>query len=200
MKDTVIKILALVCFALALMFVITLSQQAYYKSETERLTNNQTTLRQELKTHRLKDSSYVAEIETLTLSKNEFEKLCTKQTKELQQLNIKLKRLQSASTTELVHIYSFDTIKVFDSILVKNVIDTIRCFNYTDNYITLGGCLADNTIDNLSIRTFDTITTFVSKEYRKKFLFFKWKPYYKVTVKSNNPYSEIKAEEFVEIK
>lgn len=200
MKDTIIKILALVCFALVLMFVITLSQQAYYKSETERLTNNQTTLRQELKTYRLKDSSAVAEIETLTLSKKEFERLCSKQTEELKQLNIKLKRLQSVSTTNLTHIYSFDTIKVYDSIFVKNVIDTIKCFNYSDNYITLGGCLGDNTINDLFVKTFDTISTFVSKEYRKKFLFFKWKPYYKVTIKSNNPYSEIKAEEYVEIK
>ncbi len=200
MKETTIKILAGVCVLMAFAFVIVFSEMGHYRSEAERLSNNQTALRKDLQAYRLKDSSSVAEIETLQMTKKEFKTLCERQQKEITDLNIKLRYLQSISTADLSHEYVFDTIRLYDSVFISNDIDTIKCFKYADNYINLKGCVDKDAVTNLNIKSYDTITTVVSKKYRKKFLFFKWRPYYNVTLRSKNPYSEIRTAEYVEIK
>ncbi|MBR1773893.1 MAG: hypothetical protein IJ759_00035 [Bacteroidales bacterium] len=186
---------------LGAMFGVEYCTNKALKEDNERLKNNQISLTKDIEGYRLKDSSFVAQIETLSVSKDEFMQVCSEQAEEIKALNIKLKRLQNVTTSILEHNYFIDTLRVYDSVIKDTFItDTMKCFDYSDSWIRFSGCFANETVFGSKIQTFDTLTTIVHKKYRKKFLFFHWKPYYKVTLHSKNPYSVITRAEYVEIK
>ena len=146
----------------------------------------------------LKDGTQKVEIERLTLTKDELEQYKGALTDELKQLKIKYKRLQQYQQTSIVGEYRIDTIEVIRELMIDR--DTINRIAYNNNYIVFTAEVQDRGLNNVDITTYDTITTLVSKEYRKRFLFFKWRPYYKVTLHNKNPYSRISNTEFVEVK
>lgn len=184
-------ILALICVV-----VLQHCNNKQLKQENKRLENNYNALTNDVKTYRLKDSSAVAETETLLLTKQEFENRYKETKQKIKDLKIKINKLRSYQTTNIITDYKIDTIRLIDTI----VRDSLKCFEYTDNWVEFSGCLDREYLINSQITTFDTINTYLSKQYRKRFLFFKWKPYYKVTLHSKNPYSKITSAEYVEIK
>ena len=166
--------------------------------ENQRLKHNQQALTQDIKVWKSEDSSSVAEIGTLKLTKDEFGKLYENYTKELKEMNIKLKRLLSYSQTSMSHNYTItDTIR--DSVIIReNKIDTLTCVNYNDDYIHFNGCI-DSGVFNGNIETFDTITSVVHI-IPKKFLWFKYGvKRVDFTVKSRNPYSTIEDIKYIDI-
>ena len=197
MKELIKRLSWCVIIILSAIVCVECCENKELKKDNVRLSNNQTALVDDVEGYRLKDSSYVAEIAILQLKKAEFQTLYYKTAKELKELGIKLKRLQNVTTSETEHLYVFDTIAVYDSVVRT---DNLKCFEYTDSWIKFNGCLNDDDLINTSIKTYDTILTAVSKEYRKNFLFFHWKPYYKVTLHSKNPYSTVTGAEYVEIR
>ena len=193
--DDVLTILTLVGILLVALFFLRTERH-----KRQEITNNYIALKKDLEGERKANGMYVAEIEALTLQKNDFERLYTEQEKELKQLGIKVKRLQSISTTNITHEYIFDTVQIFDSVKVlNNKIDTLKCFKFTDNYINFEGCFAHETCFATKIQTVDTLSIALHKNYRKKFLFFHWKPFYKVTIISKNPYSTVTGAEHITI-
>lgn len=196
MKELIKRISWCVIIVLGAMVLVECCENKELKQDNQRLKNNQTALVHDIEGYRLKDSSYVAEITALRLQKSEFQTLYYKTAKEVKDLGVKLKRLQNVTTSQTEHLYIFDTLQVYDSVVM---FDTLKCFEYADSWIRFSGCLNDDFLMNTAIQTFDTVLTAVSKEYRKRFLFFHWKPYYKVTLHSKNPYSTITGAEYVEI-
>lgn len=146
----------------------------------------------------LKDGTQKVEIERLTLTKDELEEYNSVLSDELKQLKIKYKRLQQYQQTSIVGEYRIDTVEIIKEVAIAN--DTVIHLRYADDYISIYGETDRERLYNMAITTYDTITTLVSKEYRKRFLFFRWRPYYKVTIHNKNPYSKITNAEYVEIK
>lgn len=193
--DDILTIIVLVSTLLVALFF--LRSERHQRQE---VTNNYIALKKEIEGERKANGMYVAEIEALTLQKNDFEKLCTEQEKELKNLGIKVKRLQSISTTSITHEYIFDTVQVFDSVqILNNNTDTLKCFKFTDDYVNFEGCFAHETCFATKIQTVDTLSVVLHKNYRKKFLFIKWRPFYKVTIISKNPYSTVTGAEHISI-
>lgn len=190
------------CVAIVLICVIAsiyVSVSRSLREDNERLKQNQEALTKELNIWKDKDSNSVAQIETLKLTKDEFNNLYEQQANELKDMNIKLKRLLAYSQTALSHEYIVtDTIR--DSIIIReNKIDTLTCVRYNDDYIQFNGCI-DSGVFSGNIRTFDTITSIIHI-IPKKFLWFK----YGVkrvdnTVVSKNPYSRIENIKHIDIK
>lgn len=193
--DDILTIIVLVSTLLVALFFLRSERQ-----QRQEVTNNYIALKKEIEGERKANGMYVAEIEALTLQKNDFEKLCTEQEKELKNLGIKVKRLQSISTTSITHEYIFDTVQVFDSVqILNNNTDTLKCFKFTDDYVNFEGCFAHETCFATKIQTVDTLSVVLHKNYRKKFLFIKWRPFYKVTIISKNPYSTVTGAEHISI-
>lgn len=197
------KIYVRIFLILIILFYIIISSYSFYKNKQyknniNRLENNQSSLILSLNKYKLKDSSSVLEIQTLTLNRNEFKNLYKDKVLELNKLNLKLKNLQSYSSQNMQSNYIIkDTIK--DSIIINNnIIDTLKCLNINNNYIKINGCIINNKFEGV-INTSDTLIQIVTK-VPKKFLWFTYGvKYFKQTIHSTNPYSNINYSEFIEI-
>lgn len=188
---------------LILGFIVALSvgQSRKANQEVKRLKNNQNILNQELKQYILKDSTQVVEIDELSYSRDEYMSYCQQYFDELEDLKIKYKRVKELSQTSTKAVYLIDTLIARDTIIIKEkTIDTLKVIDYNNPYITLTANVLQDTIKDLRVTTFDTITAIVSKEYRKRFLFIKWSPYYKTTLHNKNPYSRITNAEKIKVK
>lgn len=176
-------------------FAFITCQNKKLEKENIRLVNNQHALLKSVESFRLKDSTQVTQIEILSISKDELEELCSEQTDEISALKLKLSRVKNYSqVSQQAEYVIHDT--VYDS--VYNT-DTLKCINFNNPYISLSGCMTNSQF-NGTIQTFDTTVTIVHKEYRKRFLWFKWKPYYKVTIHNKNPYSSLTNQNYIEVK
>ena len=194
---TKIKIFIVSGFAAVFLanFVFITRQNKKLEKENVRLVNNQHALLKSVESFRLKDSTQVTQIEILSISKNELEELCSEQTDEISALKLKLSRVKNYSqVSQQAEYIIHDTI--YDS--VYNT-DTLKCINFNNPYISLSGCMTNSQFNGI-IQTFDTTVTVVHKEYRKRFLWFKWKPYYKVTIHNKNPYSSLTNQNYIEVK
>jgi len=69
------------------------------RKEVRRLSGNQRSLMEEVELYRTKDSLSAASVERLLLTKKEYEKYFSDQVKIIDNLNIKISRLQSVSET-----------------------------------------------------------------------------------------------------
>lgn len=187
-KITYILVLLIIGFFLAL----SVRENNKQKQEIKRLKSNQEVLNQELQERILKDSTQILTLQELEYSKDEFLQYCQAYSEEIDKLQIKLKRAKEYSQTSAKAVYIIDTLIAKDTIIIKErAIDTLKVIDYSNPYISLSANVLQDTIKDLQVTTFDTVTAIVSKEYKKRFLFFKWKPYYKTTLHNKNPYSRI---------
>jgi hypothetical protein len=153
--------------------------------------------------YRTKDSLNAASVERLTLTKNELQKYCNGLTQTVEDLNIKVKRLQSVSRTATQTEYRIETV-FRDSITVSVrdslIIDTLRCVNYSDEWLTFAACEKRDGILDAEIETRDTLITIVHR-VPKRFLFFRFgTKAIRQEVISKNPHSKINYTEYIEIK
>jgi hypothetical protein len=191
-------------FALADGLLVALRTIKRLSNENARLADNQRVLFSDVEYYKTKDSLSVASVERLTLSNKEFEKYCEELTATCQELNLKIKRLQSVSRTATKTQYEIRTV-FHDSVVYrfadtgKTITDTMRCVNYNDAYLTFNACEKDGAL-NTFIESRDTLTTLV---YRipKRFLFFRYgTKAIRQMVVSNNPHSKITYDEYIELK
>lgn len=187
--------------SLLLLIIVLLAVYSNHKirRENKRLQDNQTALLNNNKEYILRDSTQMIEKERLLLARNELEGTNAELERELKLLKIKYSRLKQYQQTSTTAQYIIDTIEIIREDKRDN--DTISSVNYVNPYINISAEIQDNRqMHNVNITTYDTITTILSKEYRKRFLFFHWRPYYKITIHNKNPYSKITNAEYVEIK
>lgn len=170
------------------------------KADRNRLSDNQRTQFEKAEYYRTKDSLSVASVERLTLSKKELEQYCEDLTATCKKLNIKVKRLQSASTSATDTKYDIQTV-LRDSIVVRDslVVDTMKCISYEDAWLTFSACTANGVNFDTKIESRDTLITIVHRVPRK-FLFFRWgTKAIRQEVVSKNPHSNITYTEYIEL-
>jgi hypothetical protein len=149
---------------------------AYLRDENSRLTGNQNALLSDVRHYQTKDSLNVASVERLQFTNSELERYNSDLVKTVEDLNIKLKRLQSVSQTATKTTYNIETV-FKDSLIVKYkdstlVLDTLRCVNYNDAYLTFIACEKNDTL-NAFIESRDTLITIVHR-VPKRFWFIRW--------------------------
>lgn len=197
MTKKINRVVAYVLLLVAVLLII--YSNSRIRQENKRLQDNQTALMKRIQEQTLKDGTHKVEKERLLLARNELEGTNAELERELKLLKIKYSRLKQYQQTSTTAQYIIDTIEIIREDKRDN--DTISSVNYVNPYINISAEIQDNRqMHNVNITTYDTITTILSKEYRKKFLFFHWRPYYKVTIHNKNPYSKITNAEYVEIK
>lgn len=191
----------LVVLILGFIVALSVGQTRKAKQEVKRLENNQAILNQELKEYILKDSTQAIELDALAYSRDEYMSYCQQYFDELEALKINYKRVKELAQISTQAVYKIDTLIARDTIIIKErAIDTLKVIDYSNPYISLSANVLQDTIKDLQVITYDTITAIVSKEYKKRFLFFKWKPYYKTTLHNKNPYSRITSAEKIKVK
>ena len=168
------------------------------RTEKKRLANNQEALLTDVEYYKTESGKNAASVLKLELSKSELERHCQDLTKTVEDLNIKISRIQSVSTTVTKTEVEIQTV-VRDSIVYRDLPISIKVINWRDPWIKLNGVLDGDTF-SAKIESVDTLQQVVHR-IPKKFLFIKWgTKAIRQEVVSSNPHSKIVYTEYIELK
>lgn len=175
---TCIIILFILLAAVTRLYNITLK-------EKERFEANQTTLMTSLNNFKFRDSLNAVENGRLKLSISELKELREADFKLIKELKLRPKDVETITKVKIV---------TRDSIVFQ-LKDS--CINYESEWTKVSGCIGDT----LSIETSDSIAFIAHKEYKHKFLFFRWGlERAKVKIINFNPRSSVKSPEWIDLK
>lgn len=184
--------------ALVITVAILFSWLQNVRQEKNRLANNQEALLSNVDYYKTEAGNSAASVQMLELSKSELEKHCTDLTKTVQDLNIKVKRIQAAAQTATKTEVEIQTV-VRDSIVYRDRPVSLKVINWRDPWVSLNGVL-DGENFSAKIESVDTLTHVVHR-VPKKFLFFRYGvKAIKLDVVSKNPHSKIVFTEYIELK
>ena len=175
---TCIIILFILLAAVTRLYNITLK-------EKERFEANQTTLMTSLNNFKFRDSLNAVENGRLKLNLSELKELREADFKLIKELKLRPKDVETITKVKVV---------TRDSIIFQ-LKDS--CINYESEWTKVSGCIGDA----LSIETSDSIAFIAHKEYKHKFLFFRWGlERAKVKIINFNPRSSVKSPEWIDLK
>lgn len=166
--------------------------------EKKRLANNQESLLSDIEYYKTESGKNAASVQKLVLTKSELEKHCQDLTQTVEDLGIKVKRLQSATMTVTKTEVEIQTV-VRDSIVYRDRPVILKTIKWKDPWIKLDGILDG---DNFSakIQSIDSLSH-VAHRVPKKFLFFRFgTKAVRLEVVNKNPHSKIVYTEYIEIK
>ena len=168
------------------------------KKERDRLENNQTALLSDVEYYKTESGKNAASVQKLELTKSELEKHCIDLTQTVKDLGIKVKRLQSASTTVTKTEVEIQTV-VHDSIVYRDRPVILKTINWKDPWIKLDGIL-DGEDFSAKIQSIDTLNH-IAHRVPKKFLFFRFgTKAVRLEVVNKNPHSQIVYTEYIVLK
>lgn len=168
------------------------------RQENDRLSSNQTALFQDISYYRTRDSLSAASVERLTLTKKELEQNCEALARDIKDLKIKLKRVQSVSQASIETEHIIHTV-VRDSLIVRDRVDTLQCIDYHDNYLTLSGCIEHNHFSG-HIMSRDTLLQVIHR-VPHRWWFIKWgTKAVRQEIVSKNPHTHVVYSRYIELK
>jgi len=166
--------------------------------EKKRLANNQESLLSDIEYYKTESGKNAASVQKLVLTKSELEKHCQDLTQTVEDLGIKVKRLQSATTTVTKTEVEIRTV-VRDSIVYRDRPVVLKMIKWKDPWIKLDGIL-DGDDFSAKIQSIDSLSH-VAHRVPKKFLFFRFgTKAVRLEVVNKNPHSKIVYTEYIEIK
>ena len=175
---TCIIILFILLAAVTRLYTVTLK-------EKERIEANQTTLMTSLNNFKFRDSLNAVENGRLKLNLSELKELREADFKLIKELKLRPKDVETITKVKVV---------TRDSIIFQ-LKDS--CINYESEWTKVSGCIGDT----LSIETSDSIAFIAHKEYKHKFLFFRWGlERAKVKIINFNPRGSVKSPEWIDLK
>lgn len=194
------KRILLIIFGVLILWIVILSYGLKKeRAEKERFKANQTALLSQVEYWSTENEKSAADVLRLTLTVNELENYNARLRQTTKELDIKLKRIQSASTTATNTEVKVIT-QVRDSIVYRDgVIVPVKAFTWRDPWTDISGVMERDSVD-LLVSSVDTLTTIVHK-VPHKFWFIKWGcKAIKQTVVSANPHTKITYNEYIEVK
>ena len=200
MRNKAFLILIALC---GLLMAATFGLWAYcskLKSEKERLDGNQTALLEKVEFYQTESGKSAASVQALTLSKSEVEKHCADLTNTVKELDLKVKRLQAASTTATKTEVEVQTI-VKNSIIYRDTSYLkVQAIRWKDPWINVDGLIMPDKKLDLRIQSVDTLFQVVHR-VPKQWLFFRWgTKAIRQEVVSSNPHTQIVYSEYIELK
>lgn len=169
------------------------------RSENNRLTANQETLLTKIHYYRTSDSLNAAGVNVLMLKGKEFQQYNADLLKLINDLNLKLKRLQAVSQTSTETECQIKT-GIRDSIIIlPGKVDTLNCLDYRDPYLTFSGCITGKQFSGL-IRSRDTLIQVIHRVPRRFWFIRCGTKAIRQEIISRNPHSRITYTEYIELK
>jgi hypothetical protein len=198
MKDFIKKYLGYILCVIVLVLAWLLFSQE--RAEKERYKANQTALLSDVAYYKTENERNVASVRALTLTKSEIETYNKNLAERCEELEISLRRLISANITNIQTDYHLVG-ELRDSLVLRyNTIDTLRCMDYDDSYLTFSACVDSAGMYVADIVSRDTVTAIVHRIPRR-FLFFKFgTKEVRQEVYCANPRTQIVTTQYVEKK
>ena len=181
----------------------------HYRSENQRLTQNQEALAADLTHYRTRAGEEAASAQVLRLRCAEFERLRAEDAAEIRRLGIRLRRLEAtarlASTTQTRFQAPLkDTIAVrrdTPGILDPTgspQFDTLKTFRWHDPWIRIEGCIDRDSV-RCRVSSVDTLRQVIHRIPRR-FLFIRWgTKALRQEIVSSNPHTRIVYAEYIRI-
>lgn len=151
--------------------------------------------------YRTRDSLSAAGVERLTLTNREFRRHAEELERSVEDLQLKLRRLQSASRTSVTTAYPVET-QLRDTVILRdtlNMRDTVRLLQFENPWLTLDGILEDD-IFRGRIESRDTLIQLVHRVPRRLWFLRLGTKAIRQEVTTRNPYSQITFTEYIELK
>ena len=169
------------------------------RADNDRLTANQTALMQKASYYKTEAGKSAASVQKLELSYSELKDNYKRVCQTADELGVKVKRLQSATTTATETEVKVIT-QVRDSIVYRDgAVDTLKTFSWHDAWVNILGELKGRDV-SLNVVSQDTLIQIVHR-VPKKFLFFRWgTKAIRQEVTSTNPHTKITYTEYIELK
>ena len=194
------KYLLFTILVLAAFLAVSVKSCQDIRTDRNRLSDNQRTLLADIEFYRTKDSLSAASVERLTLTNREFRKYAGELEKTVEELNLKVKYLQSASQSATETKYLVKT-EIRDSIVIRpgREPDTLNRIDFQDPYLTFSGSITGKQFSGL-IQSRDTIVQLIHRIPRR-FWFIRWgTKAIRQEIVSRNPHSRITYTEYIELK
>lgn len=193
MKTKIIIILAAISLVLASFSFFMFNRNKQLKSDVQQQKQNVEILNKNYKTYKTAFGQSVAEAYALKYTLEEFENYEGRLTKEISDLNLKLKNVKSTITV---------VTKTELKTRVETIyIDSVKCFNFEDKWNKVSGCFTERDSVDLQLVVRDSLDIIPSIVPKYKFLWWTWGvKAVKVNVVSQNPFSEFEYLKYIELK
>ena len=195
------KYLCIACVILAVACASLWGVNSNLRQEKERLTGNQEALMEEVQYYQDEAGRNAASVQRLELSKAELEAYNGELTQRIEDLNIKLKHLQAATTTATQTKVEIKTV-IRDSIIYvdSSRIATLPAIKWQDPWVKVDGIIMPDSTVDLSIQSVDTLYQVVHR-VPKKFWFIRYgTKAIRQEITSSNPHTKIVYSEYIELK
>lgn len=194
------KYLCIACVILAVACASLLGVNSNLRQEKERLTGNQEALMDEVQYYQDEAGRNAASVQRLELSKAELEAYNGELAQRIEDLNIKLKRVQSATTTATRTNVEIKTI-IKDTIIYRDTgMLVLPAIKWQDPWVNVDGIIKPDSTVDLSIQSVDTLFQVVHR-VPKKFLFIRYgTKAIRQEITSSNPHTKIVYSEYIELK
>ena len=182
-----------------------------YRSENRerrRLEAHQHSLLTDVEYYRTRDSLSAAGVERLRLTDREFRRYAGELERTVEDLQLKVRRLQSASRTAVTTQYPVE-VRLRDTVVVRDTLresgrsgltDTLRRLYYINPWLTVDGTISADSLFRGRIESRDTLVQIVHRVPRR-FWFIRWgTKAIRQEVTTRNPYSRITYTEYIELK
>lgn len=199
MKRLIIRIAVVIAIIAAFLLLWRIYRLEH--DERQRLEANQHSLMTDVEYYRTRDSLSAAGVERLTLTNREFRRHAEELTRTVEDLQLKLRRLQAASRTAVATTYPVE-VQLRDTLIMRDTIavpDTLSRLYYQNPWVTLDGIIADSVFRG-TIESRDTLVQIVHRVPRRLW-FIRWgTKAVRQEVTTRNPYSRITYTEYIELK
>ena len=166
----------LYAFAIIALFLFALNANSHKQQEIERLSASTLVLADSLHSYRVLDSLNAVQTKALRLTADEYRELYESEYAKVGELMADRKGLEATIALQsrtirslqalLQPVVTVDTLVVFDTIRVVH--DTVYCFDYSDKWVDLSGCINGDTL-NVDFTNRDELLI-VESAQRKRFL------------------------------
>lgn len=193
------KYLLIACVILAVLCASLLGAVRELTQEKDRLTGNQEALMEEVQYYQDEAGRQAASVQRLELSKSELEAYNGELTQRIEDLNIKLKRVQAATTTATQTNVEIKTI-IKDTIIYRDAgMLVLPAIKWQDPWVNVDGIIKPDSTVDLSIQSVDTLFQVVHR-VPKKFWFIKYgTKAIRQEITSSNPHTKIVYSEYIEL-
>ena len=193
MKTKIIIILAAIALILASFSFFMFNRNKQLKADIATQKQNVEILNKNYKTYKTAYGQSVAEGYALKYTLEEFKNYEERLTKEISDLNLKLKNVKSTITV---------VTKTELKTRVETIyIDSVKCFNFEDKWNKVSVCFTERDSVDLNLVVRDSLDIIPSIVPKHRFLWWTWGvKAVKINVISQNPYSEFEYLKYIELK
>ncbi len=193
------KYLITICAVLGIACATLWEVNGRLKTEKERLAGNQQALLEKAEYYETEAGKSAASVQRLQLSYSELEDNYSQVCKVSNDLRIKIKRMEAATTTQTKTEVEVQT-TVRDTVIIRDTLPPLKlqAIEWKDPWITVTGGLAGKEL-KLNISSVDTLTQIVWR-VPKRFWFIKYgTKAIRQEIVSSNPHTKIVYTEYIEL-